>query len=308
MRLVDAATDSDGVRPLSEHVMLGLRHGGEGPDRNLLLLAPVGSIGADGDDPIAGYAHLDPTDRVAGAAAEIVVHPALRGRGLGRTLVTAALATSADGRLRLWAHGDHPSARALASSLGFREGRRLEQWRRSLFSPLPPVDLPAGVTVRTFHPGLDELAWLALNATAFADHPEQGSWTLHDLRTRMQESWFDPDGFLLAQAEGELVAFHWTKVHGGRRHGDGDGDGDTRHAHDPIGEVYVVGVHPRRRGRGLGRAITVAGLARLRSQGLAQAMLYVESDNEAARTTYRALGFTHWDTDVMFFRGPDSAG
>ena len=33
-------------------------------------------------------------------------------------------------------------------------------------------------------------------------------------------------------------------------------------------------------------------------------MLYVESDNEAARTVYRRLGFTWWDSDVMFLRGP----
>jgi mycothiol synthase len=66
--------------------------------------------------------------------------------------------------------------------------------------------------------------------------------------------------------------------------------------------VYVVGVDPRHQGRGLGRSLTVAGLVRLRAQGLPQAMLYVESDNAPARATYRALGFTHWDTDVMFFR------
>ena len=212
--------------------------------------APAGTAGE-----IAGYAHLDPTDPVAGPSAEVVVHPAHRGRGFGRMLVEAALEAAPEHRLRLWAHGDHPAARALAASLGFSEARRLEQWRRSLRVPLPDAPLPPGVRLRTFQPGADDEAWLALNAAAFADHPEQGSWTLRDLHARMAEAWFDPQGFLLAETEdGELAGFHWTKVHGGEAHEHG-------HGHEAIGEVYVVGVSPTQQGRGLGRALTRGGTA-----------------------------------------------
>jgi mycothiol synthase len=311
--LLAAATDADGVQPLSEHVWLHLRHGGEGRDQNLLVVLP-GSAGTAGETAlgtggggaggIAGYAHLDPTDPVAGPSAEVVVHPAHRGRGLGRLLVEAALEAAPGHRLRLWAHGDHPAARALAASLGFSEVRRLEQWRRSLRVPLPDVPLPPGMRLRTFRPGADDEGWLALNAAAFADHPEQGSWTQRDLHARMSEGWFDPQGFLLAETEdGELAGFHWTKVHGGDGHGHEHGDDHGHdHGHEAIGEVYVVGVSPSQQGRGLGRALTVAGLRYLRGRGLDQAMLYVEGDNEAARAVYRGLGFTWWDTDVMFLR------
>jgi mycothiol synthase len=297
--LLAAATDADGVQPLSEHVWLHLRHGGEGPDQNLLVVLP--RAGGTSQE-IAGYAHLDPTDPVAGPSAEVVVHPAHRGRGLGRLLVEAALEAAPGHRLRLWAHGDHRAARALAASLGFSEVRRLEQWRRSLRVPLPDAPLPPGVRLRTFRPGADDEAWLALNTAAFADHPEQGSWTLRDLHARMAEDWFDPEGFLLAETEdGELAGFHWTKVHGSHGHEHSDGH-EHEHGHEAIGEVYVVGVSPSHQGRGLGRALTVAGLRYLRGRGLDQAMLYVEGDNEAARAVYRALGFTWWDTDVMFLR------
>jgi mycothiol synthase len=300
--LLRAATDADGVQPLSEHVWLHLRHGGEGPDLNLLLRLPDGTL--------AGYAHLDPTDPVAGPSAETVVHPAHRGAGYGRSLVQAALDAAPGHRLRLWAHGDHPAARALARTMGFTEVRRLEQWRRSLRVPLPDAPLPAGVRLRAFRPGTDDEAWLALNAAAFAGHPEQGSWTPADLRARMAEDWFDPAGFLLAEEDGDLVGFHWTKLHGGDRQADprrihGSGR-EHEHGHEPIGEVYVVGVRPDQQGRGLGRALTVAGLRYLRDAGLGTAMLYVESDNEPARTVYRGLGFTWWDTDVMFLRSADA--
>ena len=62
--------------------------------------------------------------------------------------------------------------------------------------------MPAGVTIRTFRPGQDEAAWLAVNAAAFANHPEQGAVTAADLAERMAEPWFDPDGFFVAERDG----------------------------------------------------------------------------------------------------------
>jgi mycothiol synthase len=218
---------------------------------------------------------------------------------LGRALVKEAMAVAderGDGRLRLWAHGDHPSAGALALSLGFERSRVLFQMRRQLTTALPEPVLPAGVRLRAFEPGRDDEEWVRLNARAFADHPEQGRWTLADLHVRLGEPWFDPAGFLLAErvADGRLVGFHWTKVHGGR-----SGNG---HGHEPIGEVYVLGVGPDAAGTGLGTALTLAGLHYLRERGLTRAMLYVDESNAKAVALYRRLGFALWSTDVAYRR------
>jgi mycothiol synthase len=107
----------------------------------------------------------------------------------------------------------------------------------------------------------------------------------------------------MAERDGKLVGFHWTKIH---RPADEDSAGDGV-AHDPIGEVYVVGVDPGERGSGLGRALTLVGLRYLRSQGLSQVMLYVDETNTPAIRLYESLGFTHWGTDIMFAR-PGSSG
>jgi len=312
--LVEAATEVDGVRPLSEHVMLHLRYGGDAPVRNVLIYGSEGSsIGSDGHDTdggqrLAAYGHLDVTDEVAGASAEVVVHPLARHHGLGHLLVATTIAETPDGRLRLWSHGEHPGAAALAASMGFSQSRALWQMRRSLYATLPEPKLPEGVTVRTFEPGRDDDAWVQLNALAFRDHPEQGGWDADDLHRRMREPWFDPAGFFLATRTAEdgserLVGFHWTKVHGGPEHqavtGPHTHDG---HGHDLIGEVYVVGVDPAERGTGLGRALTLTGLRYLRHRGLPDAMLYVDADNAPAIALYRGLDFTRWETDVMFSR------
>ena len=286
LALAGAASDTDGAYPLSEHVVLHIRQGGE--------LSAVHLMIRDPDGLLVGYAHVDTTDEVEGAAAELVVHPMRRRHGLGRALVNAAIdaaAAAGSHTLRLWAHGDHPSAGALALRLGFTRARVLFQMRRSLFAPLPDRELPAGVALRAFQPGHDEQEWVRVNARAFADHPDQGRWTLDDLRIRMAEPWFDPAGFLLAVDEhsGALLGFHWTKVHG-----------DGGHQHDPIGEVYVLGVDPAAHGRGLGAALTVAGLRHLRAAGLDQAMLYVDESNRPAVRLYTGLGFALWSTDVSY--------
>jgi mycothiol synthase len=306
--LVERATETDGVRPLSEHVTLHLRHGGDQASRHILAYAE----GSRDRPHLAGYAHLDATDFVSGPSSELVVDPAWRRHGVGKALVEALRQESTDGRLRLWAHGDHAAAARLAASFGFTQTRELWQMRRSLYAPLPRPEVPDGVTIRKFRPGVDESAWLALNAKAFAHHPEQGQMTLADLEQRTAEPWFDPGGFFLAERQDDddpppLVGFHWTKVHGSHPDGFGsDGISNHEHGHAAIGEVYVVGVDPHEQGHGLGRALTLWGLHHLRGLGLGVVMLYVEADNAPAIGVYQRLGFTHWDSDVMFAAPPRS--
>ena len=156
LEIAQAAAAADGVRPLSEHTLLHLRHGGACVD-----------LIAVSDDAVAGYAHLDPPashddggprepdaahddgaprdpaaspdspahDEDGYASGELVVHPGFRGRGLGRELVRAATA-AVNGPVRLWAHGDLQAATALAKAVGWHRARALWQMRMPLREPL----------------------------------------------------------------------------------------------------------------------------------------------------------------------------
>jgi mycothiol synthase len=287
--LADAAAAADGVGPLSEQVRLHLAYGGDLAAQDLLLRQ---------GPALAGYSHLGALDPDGRRSGELVIHPAQRRHGLGLALARAAVAGAGPLPLRIWAHGDLPAAAALAAAAGFTRVRSLFLMRRSLREAVPEPRLPDGITLRTFVPGQDEEEWLALNAAAFAGHPEQGGWTRSELEHREAQPWFDPAGFFLAVRDGRLAGFHWTKIHQPAAEGEASVGGE------PAGEVYVLGVHPAEQGTGLGRALTLAGLRYLRVHELPWVVLYVDGENKAAIKLYESLGFAHIGTDVMYQRDP----
>ncbi|MCE0765831.1 mycothiol synthase [Pseudonocardia kujensis] len=288
--LAEAAERADGREPFSEQFLLNLRGGArEGVVHLVVGTAAAtdraGSEFTGAEDVVAGYAQLD------GTSAELAVHPDHRRRGIGAALLAELTARAA--KLDVWAHGDLPAAAALAASRGLERARVLWQMRRTPDAgPLPALTVPEGVTIRPFVVGEDEAEFLRVNNAAFDWHPEQGGWTVDQVREREAEEWFDAEGFLLAvdanDPAGTVLGYHWTKVH-------------PPTATEPsMGEVYVLGVDPAAHGRGLGRVLTLAGLHHLAGRGLDTVLLYVEADNAPAVRVYEKLGFAVHTSDVMY--------
>ncbi len=294
--LVADALEADAVAPLSEEARLRLRaQPTEGVIHLLARAVAPGGVGRGGGGSVVGYAQLETAGDASDVRAELVVTPEARGRGVGGTLVEALLHERGTSPLQIWAHGDLEPARRLAARFGFERVRELRQLRAPLEQPPAEPVLPEGIRVRTFTPGRDEAAWLALNARAFATHPEQGGWTERDLLLREQEPWFDPDGFFLAERGERLVGFHWTKVE----------DASTANG---AGEVYVLGVDPDEAGNGLGSALTAVGLRHLHGRGLRTVLLYVEATNAPALAVYERAGFRPHAVDVGYrYPGDTSA-
>ena len=234
---------SSDTPPLSEQALLRLTAGP--PVRHLLYREVFGQ-----DARLLGYAQLDPT--VQGCAVELVATDPL----VAAELLAVAGRLVDPGLLRLWAHGRDSVAAQAATQAGWQPVRTLLQLRRSLPDlDLPEPELPDGVSIRTFRPGADDQAWLAVNARAFATHPEQGRWTQADLADRLAAPWFDPAGFLLAVRDSQLLGYHWTKVH-------------TETA-EPMGEVYVLGVDPAAQGSSSARRCSSRAFATCVSVGWA---------------------------------------
>ena len=285
LALIKAAHDFDGTPAIAEHVLLHLRHGGDKSDSHLVI---------EENKEVIAYAHLDTTDLVAGPSVEAVVHPQHRGKGLGVLMLKEAIKICGD-KTRIWSHGDLPAAKAIAASL------KLERlWSNLLMSKslgeIQPVT--SKYPIRTFIPGLDNQAFLALNNNVFANYPDQGGWSEDDLKVRLNESWFDDKGFFVAEDRGKLIGFCWTKIHGAHTHSHNGGDDD--HGHEALGEIYVLAVNPDYKGHGVGRDLTINGLNFLKYQGLNNVMLYVGVENKPAFKLYKSLGFNEFGSDVMY--------
>lgn len=278
----------DGVAPFNDETLLNL-------DRRRFF-----SARHDPDDRLAGRR---PTQSVAlaevsedGVSAELAVHPEHRRQGLGRLLLRRlqALSETAQGprelALSVWAHGDLPGSAELAAEFGLARVRTLYKLAR----PIAAADAdagrtPEGIRIDAYRPGTDDAEFLALNARVFRDHPEQGALDAAGLAARRAQPWFDAGAFLLARdaSSGALLGYNWLKL-----------EHDERGALD--GEIYVIGVAEEAAGRGLGRALMRAGLARIHAAGAASTSLYVEGDNERALQLYRSLGYQQATVDAQY--------
>ena len=270
LRLVAAAEAVDHMRALNEAALLQLRR--PHPTAQHLLVSE--------HEDLVGYAQLE--SGTEWSTGQLLVSPDHRQRGIG-TLLLQRLLQESSSPVRVWAMGDSPAARALATAAGMTRQRELLIMERGLDDELPEPVVPVGVEIRTFVPGQDEQQWLRVNAAAFADHPEQGQIDSDDLADRMAEPWFDPKGFFIATINDTMVGFHWTKQH-----------------QDQLGEVYVLGITPSEAGRGLGKALLVTGLRSLQQRGSTCVELYVEADHQAAIELYLTYGFTTVNRDVMY--------
>ena len=293
-QLVADGTARRGFRPLSDQAWVDLVHGAATP--------AVAVQVTDGDaGPLVGYAQAV---SAAGDGPAWTVEVVIAGESpdrvseVGGQLLDAIISAVRDagGTELIWlVQGPTDTHDDLAIAHGLKPGRRLLQMRRPL-----PTGVEFDIATRRFDTDRDVAEWVRVNARAFAWNPEQGSWTEENVRARMEEPWFDPEGFLIhdrAAPDGavRMAGFCWTKVH------------DATPSSPALGEIYVIAVDPDFHGLGLGRALTLAGLDSLAARGITIGMLFVDADNTAAVTLYDRLGFTVHRTDCLYAGSIDGA-
>ncbi|HEU0169143.1 MAG TPA: mycothiol synthase, partial [Chloroflexota bacterium] len=238
--LIDVAREHDGVEAIGEHKFLRVSVGGASGVQALLAYE---------GQRLVGYANVEhfPVAEASRLAAEMVVHPDARGHGVASRMLEEVIAQARRldvDRVDMWAYRQLSGTRELAAKFGFEEMRTLLEVKMPLPNTLPEAPLPDGVELRAFVPGKDDAEWLTLNNAVFATHPEQGNWDEADLAARLTQPWFAAQDFLVAFAEGRMVAYNWLKL-----------DFATQE-----GEIYVIGVDANFRRRHFGRALSVRGL------------------------------------------------
>ena len=272
-----------GYRPLSDEAWAELGHGTAGDMATVVIRSDSGAIVAS-----AHASTGTPIAEAGGSAWNVETvtadaDPATTARHIAQLLAATISTVLERGGAELTWTVLAPTLvhDAVAPMFALTPARRIHQMRRSL-----PTGLSFDVATRAFDPGRDLAAWVRVNNRAFSWNPEQGHWTEANVLARMDEPWFDPNGFLIHERDGDIAGFCWTKIHAG--------------SEPALGEIYIIAVDPAHHGLGLGRALTLAGLDSLARRGIAVGMLFVDADNVAAVRLYDALGFVVHRTDCLY--------
>ena len=221
--------------------------------------------GADGEIVASGL--------LLGDHALIYVHPAACGRGLGTALRELA---EARGRERGTAVqrqfvpvANEPAA-ALLLDAGWWPAQHYLRMRRSLEEGVPPVE----AKLRAFERDHDELAVHALVQSALGEIEGHVAEPLEVWqRQRIEKPGWDAALWLLLEDDDGLAGAAL-----GERWDNG------------VGYIAQLGVAPRARGRGYGRALLHGLFAAFRESGLRTAELSVHGANRSAARLYETVG------------------
>jgi mycothiol synthase len=158
---------------------------------------------------------------------------------------------------------------------GFRVKRGYVHLTRDLAGPISPGKVPEGFVVRSCRGEVEVTARARAqygafsSLAAFADYEQR-------FRSFMRSPVYQPELDILAVApDGQVGAFCivWT---------------------DPVNKVGLfepLGTHPHFRRQGLGTAVMLQGLLRLKERGMSRAVVSTPEDNLAGVRLYENVGF-----------------
>jgi mycothiol synthase len=163
---------------------------------------------------------------------------------------------------------------------------------RGLDEAMPEPQLPAGFTLREVADAADGPAWIEMFNLSFIDH-----WNHHPLSLERWTNWFnDPDGLaelnvVAIAPDGTFAAFCWAGF---------DPAENERSGHN-VGWIHLLGTRRGFRRIGLGRAMLLTGLHRLKARGMKTARLGVDAQSLTGATRlYEGVGFATTQTWIKF--------
>jgi mycothiol synthase len=129
--------------------------------------------------------------------------------------------------------------------------------------------------IDTFRRDVDEEELLRLLRLTITGQPASGAWDRADLEARFSQPGFDERDLFLERPESHLIGFCWTRAHA-----------------DGVGEIYLLGVDPAHRGRGVGRVLAEHGVRHLlEDRACPEVIAYWDEENRAATNLYESIGF-----------------
>jgi mycothiol synthase len=219
-----------------------------------------------------------------------VVHPNVRGRGLGSWLVESAVRRASESgaeRLQYDVIEGDKGGPALLTTLGFREVRRFYEMAVELEGPPPAPIVPDGMALETFREEDARPFFDALDE-AFQDHWEHHPRPFDEWwESKRTQPDYDPTLWFVVREGDEIVATarNYPNRNGG-------------------GWVDALGVRRAYRGRGLAKALLYRTFGEFHARGVNRISLGVDAQNPTGATKlYESVGMQPELEMVTFEKG-----
>jgi len=197
-------------------------------------------------------------------------------------------------KLRSWTRAENADRISLLTNCGFKADRYFCRLARSLSEPIPEPEFPEGFLLSQFPGEQDSEAWVEMFNQSFIDHWNHHDLTVDKFKYDLAKPDYRNDLDLIAVADdGTFVAFCYCEI---------SGDECDRTARNQ-GWIACLGTRRGFRKIGLGRAMLLAGLHRLKAAGVETAILGVDADNQSgAMKLYESVGFHNIRNSIAYVK------
>lgn len=246
------------------------------PERDLFIGEIAGNM--------VGYIDVAPELGIGRVILNCWVHPQHRRQGLATKLLGYAMGRAKELGAKVAQVNipqDNTVAKSVLYKLGFRLLRRFLELRLDITQVRwRDIDQTA-FSYRHLRRGEED------RLTQIQNRSFAGTWgynpnTVEEIIYRTNLSGCSPEDVIVAYGGDRPIGYCWTRIIYKAATG------------ERKGQIFMLGVDPDYRGRGVGKGVLLAGLEYLKSKGLPVAELTVDSRNRAACSLYRSVGFKTW--------------
>ncbi|MEG4506022.1 GNAT family N-acetyltransferase [Microcoleus sp. F6_B4] len=197
-------------------------------------------------------------------------------------------------KLRTYARAEDCDRISLLTSNGFKADRYFYRMARSLSEPIPEPHFPEGFALRQFPGEQDAAAWVEMFNQSFIDHWNHHDLTVDKFKRELAKPDYRNDLDLIAVADdGTFVSFCYCEICVQECDRTGRNEG----------WIACLGTRRGFRKMGLGRAMLLAGLHRLKAAGVATAILGVDAENSSgALRLYESAGFHNIRNSISYVK------
>jgi mycothiol synthase len=255
------------------------------PEQNLFVVEIASNI--------IGYLDVTPELITRRAILNCWVHPKHRRRGIATKLLNHAMYRAQ--KLEATAiyvniAENNTIAKKVLSKLGFSFVRQFLKLRLDITKFHQTSPYTDSTMYHHLKHGEEDKLTLIQNR-AFTDTWGYNPNTVEEIAYHINSSTCSPEDIALIYEKDKIISYCWTGT---------SYEGETISKRK--GRIFMLGVDPDHRGRGMGRKALMAGLTHLKRKNLQIIELTVDSENKAALALYQSAGFKIWASNFWYKR------